>query len=275
MMNFLEIICLAIVFLFIVFQLKYRQDPARFLWRLLLLAIASWLGENTVIHAYHFYSYAPRWTIFLDRVPLLVVLIWPVVIASAWHLVGYLFPARTGWLTLAGGMLVLSDASLIEPIAVQAQLWQWHEPGIFQVPPIGILGWAYFAGCCIFIMEKNSRAKRHAYWDALLLVFPPLLTHLFLLLTWWGGLRWVNSPISAAPMVAIVCTISLVLTYLAWTKESARNIPRMEMLLRIPAALFFFALLAMYGRTNPPLIACAIAFTPPYLVLTIKSGKSQ
>ena len=43
---------------------------------------------------------------------------------------------------LVGALIVLADASLIEPVAVASNLWAWTEPGLFAVPPIGILGWA-------------------------------------------------------------------------------------------------------------------------------------
>lgn len=275
-MSLLEIICLAILSLFVVFQLHYRPHPARLLRRLSLLAIAAWLGEDTVIRAYHFYSYSPSWNFFIDQVPAMIVLIWPVVIYSAWNLVGYLLPtSAAGWIVLAGSGIVLADASLIEPIAVQAGLWHWHEPGIFNVPPIGILGWAYFAGCCIFILEKNSRDQRNSAWDALVLVIPAICTHLLLLLTWWGALRWVNDPLAPGPVVVMAWGLSLVLTYRAWRKESAENVPLSEMLLRIPAVLFFVVLLIWYGRTNWPLIAYVLACSLPYLALTFRSDKKK
>jgi hypothetical protein len=39
------------------------------------------------------------------------------------------------------------------------------------------------------------------------------------------------------------------------------------MLLRVPAAAFFFVLLALYGRTQPALVAWTLAFAPPYCSL--------
>lgn len=270
MITTLEIICLAIVTLFIGLQCKYQEHPARFLRHLSLLAIASWLGEDSVIHTYRFYGYSPQWSLFLDQVPLLIVLIWPVVIYSAWNLAGYLGPGRVCRLALVGGAIVLADASLIEPIAVQAGMWQWFKPGLFGIPPIGILGWAYFAGCCMFVLESNNRAKRNSYWDVLVLVIPVAFTHFMLMLTWWGALRWVNGRIPSGPVVAVAWAVSVFLTCHACRKEPPWRIPSMEMFLRIPAALFFFVILAMYGRTELPLIAYAIAFVPPYMVLTIR-----
>ena len=65
----------------------------------------------------------------------------PVVILSALELAESLTKTRT---TLLCAAIALADAALIEPVAVRAGLWRWHEPGLFGVPPIGILGWAFF-----------------------------------------------------------------------------------------------------------------------------------
>jgi hypothetical protein len=40
------------------------------------------------------------------------------------------------------------------------------------------------------------------------------------------------------------------------------------MWLRVPAAGFFFVLLALHGRSLAPLVAYALAFAPPYLAMT-------
>ena len=144
----LELVCAAIVALYAV----ARRDA---LPELALLAVAGFVGEDSVIRAYGFYSYSPRWHLFLDRVPLAIVLIWPIVIHSAWRW-------RAAWrrapalAPLVGAAIVLADASLIEPIAVHAGLWTWTEPGLFAVPPIGIIGWAYFAGAAIACLEASS-----------------------------------------------------------------------------------------------------------------------
>jgi hypothetical protein len=44
------------------------------------------------------------------------------------------------------------------------------------------------------------------------------------------------------------------------------------MLLRIPAAGFFFVLLALHAEGAAPLVAYALAFAPPYLALTAFRG---
>src|SRR3954465_1154321 len=81
-----ELTCAAIVALYV----AARRDAIP---TLALLAVAGFVGEDSVIRAYGFYFYSPRWPLFLDRVPLLIVLIWPVVIHSAWRLGRALAPA--------------------------------------------------------------------------------------------------------------------------------------------------------------------------------------
>ncbi len=220
----------------------------RVLPRLLMYAAAAWIAEDTVIHAYGFYAYSPDWSVMVDQVPLTVLLIWPIVIISAQDLAGRWAP-----------LVVLSDAALIEPIAVLCGYWWWTEPGIFGVPPIGIAGWAIFAAWALSLERRIGH-------PAAVLIGAPLLTHASLLALWWGALRWVNVPIP--PLVAftvalLVCVAASFRAFLRWSAE------RRTVLMRVPAALFFFAALAF---ASPPrlLVAYALAFAPPYLILTAK-----
>lgn len=148
----LELACLAIVILYIVVRGLRDPAPRDFGVRLGLLMVASWLAEDTCIRAYGFYAYHPGWSLFVDQVPILIVVIWPVVIHTAWDLARGL--ARPERVPLASALIVLADASLIEPIAVNAGLWAWSEPGLFAVPPIGIIGWATFTFLALLVFER-------------------------------------------------------------------------------------------------------------------------
>ncbi len=251
----LELVCAAIVTLYAV----ARRDA---LPQLLLLAVAGFIGEDSVIRAYGFYSYSPRWDLFVDRVPLLIALIWPVVIHSAWSLARRLGP-RGRWAPLIGAGLVLADASFIEPIAVHAGLWSWTEPGLFAVPPIGILGWAYFAGAAMLCLE---RARPLAA-----VVAAPLATHVLLVTTWWGAFRWLSRPLPAWPLVAVTWVVLGTLAVWALRLRPGRGSPafRKELLLRGPGAAFFFVLLFMSARDQPSLCIYSAAFAPPYLALLL------
>jgi hypothetical protein len=228
-MIIIELACLLIVAFYVI--ARGRRD----LKQLVLLSISSFIAEDTVIRAYGFYTYSPEWSIFIDRVPLMIILIWPVVISSACDLAkGRALPAAA---------IVLFDASLIEPIAVRAGLWTWHEPGLFHVPPIGILGWALFA---YFAIKKPLIA--------------PLVTHFCLIVLWWVFFRWVNVDLPEWIFAVAIWVLSIALVI----KMRAR-VARRDLWLRVPAALFFFVLLGIYGRSEPALIVYALAFAPPYI----------
>jgi hypothetical protein len=269
-MLLLQVACIAIVALFLAFRARLEARPLALFRRLLLLAAAAWLGEDTCIRAYGFYEYSQSWWLFLDRVPLLIVLIWPIVIQSARDLATCLWPGRDHpsavKVALASFGLVLADASLIEPIAVQAGLWRWTEPGLFSVPPIGILGWAYFAGIAVYTFERAAWAGR-PWQEALLLLAAPAGAHVLLVASWWGALRWVNVPLPPWPAPVLLWLLSAALTVQAVRARASQRVPPVLLWLRLPAALFFFVLLALRGRHHLPLVAYALAFAPPYLAL--------
>jgi hypothetical protein len=275
-MNTLEVIALLIVASFVAVRARFGTDARAFLIRLLLLVVASWVAEDTCIRAYGFYFYNPDWSIFIDRVPLAIVLIWPVVIHSAWELAVCLLGSRgRRFAPLLGGAVVLADASMIEPIAVNSGLWTWTEPGLFDVPPIGIVGWAYYAGLCMLVFERVELRRRaegassHAAWaNAIAIALAPAGTHVLLLASWWGLFRWINRPLDPWPFVAAFWGLSLVLTARSLQVGARRRVPSRDMLNRIPAAVFFLVLLALDARDVPALIAYGLAFAPPYLSLT-------
>ncbi len=261
----LELACLGIVALYVAVRGWKDADRRSFLVRLALLSGASWLAEDTCIRAYHFYAYAPGWSLFIDQVPLLIVVIWPVVIHTAWDLARHL--ARPSRVPLVGALIVLADASLIEPIAVGSGLWAWSEPGLFAVPPIGILGWSFFAFFALQVFERAA-TTRHLMW-----LFPVTTvgTHLMLVALWWGALRWVNGDLAPWPFVALAWALSLALAVRAWIART--DVARVELLLRMPAAAFFFVLLALHGG-DAALVVYALAFAPPYLVMTALSWRA-
>lgn len=276
----LELACLAIVALYVAARARRDPAPRAFFARLATLTAASWLAEDTCIRAYGFYHYHPAWSLFVDRVPILIVVIWPMVIHTAWDLARHLCDCgdaggpRPGGLRipLVAAAIVLADASLIEPIAVAAGLWQWTEPGLFAVPPIGILGWALFTFFALSVWTRRGTRRTDATspTPATLASTVPIAAacvHLALLALWWCALRWLNGELSPWPFVAAAWALSLALTWRALRTRAGARVPLIELALRVPAAGFFFVLLALHP-TGPALIAYALAFAPPYLALT-------
>ncbi len=254
----LEAFCILIVSVFVVVRARRDSSPRDFILRMLLLGLAGWVGENSVIHAYGFYSYSPKWSLFIDQVPIMIIVIWPMVIHSAWDLARRLSPAK--WVPLVASGFVCLDAWLIEPVAVRAGLWVWTEPGLFEVPPVGVFGWSFFALGAVGALTFTRGLQRLS-----IVVIAPLLCHGLLLGTWWLLFRWFNGPI---PDVAGVVSAWVVgLTVLAWSlsTDASAKVPLAEMMLRGPAAVFFFVLVALTG--GGWLWWYAPAFAPPYLSL--------
>ena len=273
-MTALELVCLLIVAQFVVIRARRDPRPWAFVRRLGALAVAAWIGEDTCIRLYGFYEYAPSWTLWVDVTPLAVPLIWPVVVHSAWDLARYLLPPGSRWVVPAAAAIVLADASFIEPIAVRAGLWWWTKPGLFAVPPVGVLGWALFALAALTMLTRWPRLlERPLGWLALW-VGAPLACHALLLAAWWGALRWVSGPVPAWPAVAVAAAGSAWLTWRALRGHVRRRIPRAEMLARVPAATFFMVLLVAYGLEQPALVAWSLAFSPPYLACVDFAGRS-
>ncbi|HRE87865.1 MAG TPA: hypothetical protein PK095_01885 [Myxococcota bacterium] len=267
----LQLACLGIVLLYLLLRLR-RPDRAVFARRFGLLVASSWLAEDTAIRLYGFYFYDPGWWLFIDQVPLLIVCIWPVVIHSALDLIERwlprLSPAR---LAVVGGFVILTDAALIEPIAVHCGLWRWTEPGLFEVPPIGILGWAYFTGLALW----TWRRPMHRAW---VLVVAPVGTHLLLLASWWGLFRHVNGTIEdgfavgGSVVVAVGAALAIGRTTGAGGVTGSRPLLA-DGMMRAPGALFFFALLIGFALDRVALVAYTCAFAVPWLVLLARSSR--
>lgn len=268
----LQLGCLAIVLLYL--ALRLWREPARvaFLGRFALLMAASWLAEDTCIRLYGFYAYDPSWWGFIDRVPLLIVAIWPVVIHSALDLAERLTERDRGGsagregrardvrlVALLGALIVFTDAALIEPIAVRVGLWRWFEPGLFAVPPIGVLGWALFTALAM----ATFRSRLHSAW---VLLVAPVGTHLLLLATWWGALRHVSGPIDSWLGVGLAAAAALAVVARLLRGRGPWP-PPASMMLRAPGALFFFALLVLHALDDAALTAYALCFAAPWLTL--------
>jgi hypothetical protein len=251
----LELACVAIVSLYVTVRLQRAPNRAAVAGRLGLLVFAAWAGEDSVIRAYHFYSYSPRWHLFVDQVPIMIVLIWPVVIDSAWRLAERVARRRVA---LAAAGFVLMDAALIEPIAVQSGLWQWSKPGMFAVPPIGILGWALFTWAVVWLLPRTGR---------LTVLLAPMVTHVLLLSCWWGGLRHVSTTLDPWWVVAMAWLVLLPLAYYFRTTGARARVPVIDLMVRLPGAIFFFVLLLVTGQNLLMLGAYTLAFVAPYLAL--------
>jgi hypothetical protein len=265
-MLFLELAGLSIVAVYVASHTLGQSERGHFLIRIVLVSAASWIAEESCVFLYEFYGYSPDWNLFLAHIPLLVIVIWPVIVHSAWDLTSQLLRPGHRLVPLAAAAIVLTDASLIEPVGVHSKLWAWNQAGIFDVPPIGILGWAYFAMLCFFLFEKGRRQNGKKRFDLLILVLPVIGTHLLLLVTWWGALRWAKIHVDPRLAAGGAWALSLYLVYLILKHRTGTRVKKKTLLLRLVGALFFFTWFAL-NVSDATLLVYGVAFVPPYLTL--------
>ena len=263
-----ELAAFATVAVYIVAHTSGQPERKQFIIRIILVCAASWITEESCILLYDFYDYSANWSLFLAHLPLLVIVIWPIVVHSAWNLASQIMqPGRSRLVPLTAAAIVLTDAALIEPVGVQTGLWSWNRPGLFDVPPIGILGWAYFAFLCVLFFEQRKRRNNAKWVNLPILIVPVIGTHVLLLITWWGALRWVKTSIDPALAAGSVWTLSLLLVSVILKRRTGTRIMRKTLLLRFLVALFLFTWLALNSNASPLLFVYASAFAPPYLTL--------
>lgn len=268
-MTTLEIICSLVVALWLALRLRAAREPrGPLLFRMLVIAAGAWITEDSCIHLYGFYGYSREaWSLMVDEVPLLVLLIWPVVVISTTDLLDALRVPEKWWPLLMFG-LVVADAFFIEPPSVDAGLWTWTQPGPFSIPLIGTLGWGlYAAGIGIVVARRWSFAA--------VLVVAPLVCHAFLLVLWWSAFRWLPLLLSDLALGVVGWAISLAVVVVIVKKRPAGL--RHLVWLRAPAAVFFFSLLAIHGRDadDVGLVVWCLAFAPPWLALLICSTSAN
>jgi hypothetical protein len=257
-----ELACVAIVALTLAAMARLRP------WRALLadyaaLAVAGWLGEETCVAWYRFYGYAPAWHGRLDHVPVLIPLIWPLVILSARAVTDAIAPRAGWWRPLLVGALVVFDASLVEVIAVRAGLWGWAEGGHLGVPLVGILGWGFFAACADVALGLRARARHLA------LILAVAVTHLLIVVAWWGCFRWtLRGPLGDASLVGLAAAALLAIAGAWLVRRHGRALSLDIALPRMVAATLFLITLAVVAPREARLWLHAALVAAPYLAVT-------
>ena len=263
----LELVALAIIAVYVMVYALGLPEKREFFIRLVLVSVASWIAEESCILSYQFYSYSPTWTLFLADVPLLVIVIWPIIVHSAWDLASQMLRPGQRFLPLLAAAIVFTDALLLEPVGVHIGLWSWKEPGIFEVPPIGVLGWAYFAFLCMLHFGKGRRRNGTRRIDLLIPVTSVLGTHLLLVITWWVAFRWVKITVDPRLAVGVAWMVSIFLVYAILRNRTGTRVEKKTLWLRLLGALLLFTFLALNANDSKLLIVYAVAFAPPYLTL--------
>lgn len=253
-----EVLCVVVI-VATLGAMSRSQPPSALLRDYVVLAVAAWIGEETCVAFYRFYAYAPGWHLHVDRVPILVPLIWPLVVLSAREVAAVVVrSASPMWLAVVSGGIVAFDASLVEVVAVRANLWSWSERGHLGVPLIGILGWGWFAAGALV-------SKRRP----LALALGPLVAHAGIQAMWWIGFRWVlRGELGAIGFVVVgVASLSFVAVAVR-ARLAGRTMTPAIWGPRVLAALLFVGLLIATAPRDGALWLHAALVAVPYLVLT-------
>lgn len=233
------------------------------------LVLAGFLGEESCVVFYEYYHYADGYHGRIDRVPVLVPLIWPLVILSAREVGRALWPRVTWARPILVGAIVAFDASLVEVVAVRAGLWSWVEEGHLHVPVLGILGWGYFAiGADIALSEALPWGRKSKLALALqTIVLAPLTAHALILATWWGFFRYAQRhALGNASLVGLGVIGLVVLGFVLQARLQGRTIPFKVSLPRLCAASLFFVLLLLTAPTEWPYWFHTAIVAVPYFV---------
>lgn len=223
-----------------------------------VVLVAAWIGEDSTIRLYDFYAYSPKWHGFLDVTPVLIPVIWVFVVLSARDIARALAPKHT---VLLAYFLIFFDASLIEPICTFSGLWTWHEPGPFNVPYIGTLGWTFFGGSLVFCLEKLKPR-----WLGILVA--PLMMHAFLTSTWWAALKWIGGAMPDTRIYVALMWLAVIALTTALVRSKRTALIDLALVLpRLGPAAFFFTLL--YAYSGPlPLWIYSVSFALPWIAAT-------
>ena len=223
------------------------------------IIIASWIGEATSIHLYHFYQYPDHWWFRITGVPLLIPLIWPLVILTGRKVIRALWPGLQRFEALLVGAIIFFDASMVEVAAVRCGLWSWNETGYLGVPLMGVLGWAIFGAVATFYI---NRANAKAQWK--LIFFAPVALHAFLLVGWWCLFKWVLR----GDWFFVYLTGIILVTIAVATVRNKRRIPFPVAAIRVLAAGVFVALVAVKAPYDLRVWLHVVLLTIPYLLAT-------
>ena len=264
-----EIACVAVVLLALAAMAR-RRPLGDLLTDYAALAVAGWIGEETCVAFYDYYHYATNWHLRLDRVPVLVPLIWPLVILSAREVAACVWPRIERLRPLVVFAIVAFDASLVEVIAVRAGLWSWADAGHLGVPIIGILGWGYFAiGADLALSGRLSGGDTRLRRALATVVAAPLVAHALIQLTWWGFFRWAQrEALGVASLWGLSVVGAGVLASVLLARRRGGAIPISVALPRMVAAGLFFVLLVSTAPAELPLWHHTAIVAVPYFAAT-------
>ncbi|MEZ4296636.1 MAG: hypothetical protein R3B70_16840 [Polyangiaceae bacterium] len=277
-MVLLQIACLATAAIYVVGRARLEGRPLHLIRRLLVLAAAAWATEDVAVRLYGAHEYSQYSIASLDRLPLATVLVWPIAVQSARDLGTCLWAGRdrpAAWrVALTAGGLVVGDAALLAVVAGPSGLVQWSAPGHLSAPLAAVVGWGAFGAVAVYVLERAAW-QNEPWYEALILVAAPVSAHIAVASVWWGALRWVDVPVPAGAALLVLWAAAGGLTERALRLRTRQRVPRALLWLRAPGAAIVLAIAAARVTTSPLVLACVLAFAPPYLALVARGARSR
>lgn len=158
------------------------QERARGLTILLSAAIFAWIFENLNVHQISgrgAYTYNEKFVVFLDRVPLFIVLSWAIILWTAMQISDSSTRSLRQRVCRDASLAVLLDLSF-DATAIRHEFWTWHGVNFndawFGVPAGNFFGWlwvslAFSYGTRVLEREAKNIRLRHFLQIA---VLPPV-----------------------------------------------------------------------------------------------------
>jgi uncharacterized membrane protein len=231
---------IGIVALFVLCAIVAAQmgapNRARGLTILLSAVIFAWIFENLNVHQITgrgAYSYNEKFVVFLDRVPLFIVLSWAIILWTAMQISDASSRSLRQRVCRDASLAVLLDLSF-DATAIRHEFWTWHGVNFneawFGVPAGNFFGWlwvslAFSYGTRVLEREIKNIRVRHVLQ---IVVLPPIAfigyrglettTNFVLALLGWNPQNPQTDALSLWAFALVFCVI--IILALWPTKES-------------------------------------------------------
>ncbi|HEY8491434.1 MAG TPA: carotenoid biosynthesis protein [Dehalococcoidia bacterium] len=267
--------------LFLLAALHAARQGRRPLLEILSAAAYGVLLEEADILLFQSYAYSDRFLLTIDRVPVVIGLVWAVILSTSMRM--------TDVLGLSGRAAPLADALwavmldlAFDAVAIRLGLWSWRIPldaGYFGVPAGNFYAWIFVAAsfslCTRWLRARTAGRLARAWWQ-LAAPLPAYAGLALSLLPYLALRRWAfPGEANGYQIVAAVAALfAVVVARALLRRDRAPRRPELAApVLRLPIHAYFLAALfsLRLHRTEPVLLAVAAGVAALELALALPS----
>jgi len=135
--------------------LWFRDEIPKFWIIFATIGISACIAENSSIWMYEYYYYLPGWVVMLGYLPLSVTIIWPTLLLAEASFIRKLELPSHLHFPLAFSDILL-QGFMVEVCCTSVHLWEWRDSNIWNVPAIGIIGWALFGAPVVTLCLRKE-----------------------------------------------------------------------------------------------------------------------